>query len=196
MWGMYVHIFTIYDVTSITYVTRSTVHIIAKPYILSCRSLVFSGTVHWFEGRQAFIHYCGLHQVWREPGNILCCCHISLNKDSSHIKNRSHIPHLVWAYRSTIGAYMCQKQMFPPNCTYMPYIWWAYMCNIRSHWNQSWDQKCCMYDDDDAESQLHRQQWPLGQISQSIGKMIEATSQLKDPKRVANVKCHTVWVLE
>ena len=35
----------------------------------SCRSLVFSGTVHWFEGRQAFIHYCGLHQVWREPGN-------------------------------------------------------------------------------------------------------------------------------
>ena len=29
----------------------------------SCRSLVFSGTVHWFEGRQAFIHYCGLHQV-------------------------------------------------------------------------------------------------------------------------------------
>ena len=36
---------------------------------ISCRSLVFSGTVHWFEGRQAFIHYCGLHQVWREPGN-------------------------------------------------------------------------------------------------------------------------------
>ena len=36
---------------------------------LSCRSLIFSGTVHWFEGRQAFIHYCGLHQVWREPGN-------------------------------------------------------------------------------------------------------------------------------
>ena len=31
--------------------------------IQSCRSLVFSGTVHWFEGRQAFIHYCGLHQV-------------------------------------------------------------------------------------------------------------------------------------
>ena len=30
---------------------------------ISCRSLVFSGTVHWFEGRQAFIHYCGLHQV-------------------------------------------------------------------------------------------------------------------------------------
>ena len=30
---------------------------------LSCRSLVFSGTVHWFVGRQAFIHYCGLHQV-------------------------------------------------------------------------------------------------------------------------------------
>ena len=29
----------------------------------ACRSLVFSGTVHWFEGRQAFIHYCGLHQV-------------------------------------------------------------------------------------------------------------------------------------
>ena len=29
----------------------------------TCRSLVFSGTVHWFEGRQAFIHYCGLHQV-------------------------------------------------------------------------------------------------------------------------------------
>ena len=29
----------------------------------SCRSLVFSGTVHWFVGRQAFIHYCGLHQV-------------------------------------------------------------------------------------------------------------------------------------
>ena len=29
----------------------------------SYRSLVFSGTVHWFEGRQAFIHYCGLHQV-------------------------------------------------------------------------------------------------------------------------------------
>ena len=28
-----------------------------------CRSLVFSGTVHWFVGRQAFIHYCGLHQV-------------------------------------------------------------------------------------------------------------------------------------
>ena len=26
-------------------------------------ALVFSGTVHWFEGRQAFIHYCGLHQV-------------------------------------------------------------------------------------------------------------------------------------
>ena len=22
-----------------------------------------------FEGRQAFIHYCGLHQVWREPEN-------------------------------------------------------------------------------------------------------------------------------
>ena len=22
-----------------------------------------------FEGRQAFIQYCGLHQVWREPGN-------------------------------------------------------------------------------------------------------------------------------
>ena len=36
---------------------------------VSCRSLVFSGTVHWFVGRQAFIHYCGLHQVWREPGN-------------------------------------------------------------------------------------------------------------------------------
>ena len=32
-------------------------------YNLDCRSLVFSGTVHWFEGRQAFIHYCGLHQV-------------------------------------------------------------------------------------------------------------------------------------
>ena len=31
--------------------------------IKSCRSLVFSGTVHWFEGRQAFIHYCGLHQT-------------------------------------------------------------------------------------------------------------------------------------
>ena len=30
---------------------------------ISCRSLIFSGTVHWFEGRQAFIHYCGLHQV-------------------------------------------------------------------------------------------------------------------------------------
>ena len=29
----------------------------------SSRSLVFSGTVHWFVGRQAFIHYCGLHQV-------------------------------------------------------------------------------------------------------------------------------------
>ena len=29
----------------------------------SCRSLVFSGTVHWFVGRLAFIHYCGLHQV-------------------------------------------------------------------------------------------------------------------------------------
>ena len=29
----------------------------------SSRSLVFSGTVHWLEGRQAFIHYCGLHQV-------------------------------------------------------------------------------------------------------------------------------------
>ena len=29
----------------------------------SCRSLVFSGAVHWFVGRQAFIHYCGLHQV-------------------------------------------------------------------------------------------------------------------------------------
>ena len=28
-----------------------------------CRSLVFSGTVHWFVGRLAFIHYCGLHQV-------------------------------------------------------------------------------------------------------------------------------------
>ena len=27
------------------------------------KSLVFSGTVHCFEGRQAFIHYCGLHQV-------------------------------------------------------------------------------------------------------------------------------------
>ena len=36
---------------------------------LSCRILVFSGTVHWFVGRQAFIHYCGLHQVWRETGN-------------------------------------------------------------------------------------------------------------------------------
>ena len=34
-----------------------------KLHGLSCRSLVFSGTVHWFEGRQAFIHYCGLHQV-------------------------------------------------------------------------------------------------------------------------------------
>ena len=34
-----------------------------KHHTLSCRSLVFSGTVHWFEGRQAFIHYCGLHQV-------------------------------------------------------------------------------------------------------------------------------------
>ena len=22
-----------------------------------------------FEGRQAFIHYCGLHQVWREAEN-------------------------------------------------------------------------------------------------------------------------------
>ena len=22
-----------------------------------------------FEGRQTFIHYCGLHQVWREPEN-------------------------------------------------------------------------------------------------------------------------------
>ena len=33
--------------------------IISEP----CRSVVFSGTVHWFEGRQAFIHYCGLHQV-------------------------------------------------------------------------------------------------------------------------------------
>ena len=32
-------------------------------YTFFCRSLVFSGTVHWFEGRQAFIHYCGLHQV-------------------------------------------------------------------------------------------------------------------------------------
>ena len=31
--------------------------------ISSRRSLVFSGTVHWFVGRQAFIHYCGLHQV-------------------------------------------------------------------------------------------------------------------------------------
>ena len=29
----------------------------------SSRSLVFSGTVHWLVGRQAFIHYCGLHQV-------------------------------------------------------------------------------------------------------------------------------------
>ena len=29
----------------------------------SLESLIFSGTVHWFEGRQAFIHYCGLHQV-------------------------------------------------------------------------------------------------------------------------------------
>ena len=38
-------------------------------FIEPCRSLVFSVTVHWFEGRQAFIHYCGLHQVWREPGN-------------------------------------------------------------------------------------------------------------------------------
>ena len=35
----------------------------AKHGIKSCRNLVFSGTVHWFEGRQAFIHYCGLHQV-------------------------------------------------------------------------------------------------------------------------------------
>ena len=26
-------------------------------------NMVFSGTVHWFEVRQAFIHYCGLHQV-------------------------------------------------------------------------------------------------------------------------------------
>ena len=34
-----------------------------QEYIYCCRSLVFSGTVHWFEGRQAFIHYCGLHQV-------------------------------------------------------------------------------------------------------------------------------------
>ena len=34
-----------------------------KQVVASCRSLVFSGTVHWFEGRQAFIHYCGLHQV-------------------------------------------------------------------------------------------------------------------------------------
>ena len=24
---------------------------------------IISRTVHWFEGRQAFIHYCGLHQV-------------------------------------------------------------------------------------------------------------------------------------
>ena len=35
----------------------------SKYHYLSCRSLVFSGTVHWFVGRQAFIHYCGLHQV-------------------------------------------------------------------------------------------------------------------------------------
>ena len=35
----------------------------ADKIIESCRSLVFSGTVHWFVGRQAFIHYCGLNQV-------------------------------------------------------------------------------------------------------------------------------------
>ena len=35
----------------------------AYKHMGSCRSLVFSGTVHWLVGRQAFIHYCGLHQV-------------------------------------------------------------------------------------------------------------------------------------
>ena len=42
--------------------TTKDIHSI-KTRINCCRSLVFSGTVHWFEGRQAFIHYCGLHQV-------------------------------------------------------------------------------------------------------------------------------------
>ena len=39
-----------------------TMHV-QKSVMPFCRSLVFSGTVHWFVGRQAFIHYCGLHQV-------------------------------------------------------------------------------------------------------------------------------------
>ena len=42
---------------------RSGHMLMEKQTTLSCRSLIFSGTVHWFEGRQAFIHYCGLHQV-------------------------------------------------------------------------------------------------------------------------------------
>ena len=47
---------TVLGCTKVTYAGQT--HIIC-----SCRSLVFSGTVHWFVGRQAFIHYCGLHQV-------------------------------------------------------------------------------------------------------------------------------------
>ena len=39
-----------------------------KYFPSSCRSLVFSGTVHWFEGRQAFIHYCGLHHEVHSSG--------------------------------------------------------------------------------------------------------------------------------
>ena len=39
----------------------------------SWSKVVFSGTVHWFGWRQAFIHYCGLLQVWRVPAFIHYC---------------------------------------------------------------------------------------------------------------------------
>ena len=56
----------------------------------SCRSLVFSGTVHWFEGRQAFIHYCGLHQVWREPGKLSAYIALGSLRCAKTVKTRNN----------------------------------------------------------------------------------------------------------
>ena len=53
--------FFLNQIVSIFTFTASIISVVT--IMLSCRSLVFSGTVHWFVGRQAFIHYCGLHQV-------------------------------------------------------------------------------------------------------------------------------------
>ena len=131
IWGIYVHIYATYEVTSINHVTRSSLHILENLHFIL---LPYITEQIWLPRRKCSSHYS--HSVWTQKldinkymyqnrihSNIYWTCHLHIYIPETNMPANLHVIYLMGIYGNVI-----------------PYI-----CHILSQWHQPRDQECCTH---------------------------------------------------